>query len=172
MWRNRADQQKIKELEETVRQARDYIQKIQMEGQARQHSIDAWQGGSRFMLSQLEGEWEVPVRWADAPAGVRAVVTLDQIEEPDGAKALTVFSLQSAFADRARLEDLSQSGWAVVRAWPMNVPGGAANLAGSSNDRYVMCALTAMGLWEAGRPSDSPSPSIKRSGSGGLEIRA
>lgn len=172
MWKSSKQQAKIEELEHNLEQAKVYIQKEHQQQLQRQTAIEQWSGGSRFVLSQLEGEWEVPVRWAESPMGTSAVVTLQEIEEPGGAPALTVFALQSAFPERARLEDLGQSGWAVVRAWPMNLPGGAADLSGSANERYALCALTSMSLWEAGRESTTPPGPVRGNSSGSLEIRA
>jgi len=169
---DRAASQRIKEQEVIIEKARSYIQRMQDAKQHQQDLIDNW-SGKQFILSHLEGEWEIPVRWADAPTGTRAVATLQPIKSEHGqADALTVFALQSAFSDRARLEELGKSGWALVRAWPLNLPGGPESIPGSSNDRYVLCALTSMNLWEAGQDSNHMPARKDSSRPGGLEIRA
>jgi hypothetical protein len=179
MFSNKADRQRIEEQEQLIRQAKDYIEKLQDERQKNQQEIASWEGGRRFMLSQLEGAWEVPVRLAESPTGTRVVATLEPIFDEEGsqaAPALLSFSLQSAFAERARLEEVNQSGWALVRAWPINLPGGVDALPGYNSDRYVVCALTSISLWEAGQRDDSasmsmPSPRPAKGGSN-FEFRA
>lgn len=102
--------------------------------------------GEAFMLSQLEGAFEVPVRWAEGPPGLNAVVTTERSPQAPGLPPLTVMALQSAFPNRARLDDLKDSGWALVQAWPLNAPGALESLPGYRTESYTLCALTSMGL--------------------------
>ena len=169
---DRAGRQRLQEQDKIIEQARSYIQRMQSLQQQRQDLIDNWDG-RQFMLSHLEGDWEIAVRWADAPTGTRAVATLQPIQSDQGqVDALTVFALQSAFSERARLEELAQSGWALVRAWPLNLPGGIDTIPGANNNRYVLCALTSMSLWEAGQDNNHLSGRKQPGRPGGLEIRA
>lgn len=98
------------------------------------------------MLSQLEGAFEVPVRWAEGPPGLTAVVTTERPTQAPSLPPLTVLALQSAFPNRARLDNLKDSGWALVQAWPLNAPGALESLPGYRTESYTLCALTSMGL--------------------------
>jgi len=178
MLSKKADRQRIQEQEELILQAKAYIERMHGQDSQAQQEIESWQGGRRFMLSQLEGAWEVPVRLAEAPTGTKVVATLEPIQDENGnqaAPALLSFALQSAFAERARLEEVNQSGWALVRAWPINLPGGVDVLPGYNNERYVVCALTSMSLWQAGQKesTDSLAKSLRSQDGGlGFELRA
>lgn len=150
----------LEEQQQLLARAGAYIQRLQEQLRRPQQLADGWQGGKRYVLSQLEGAWEVPVRWAEGPAGLQAVVALEGLEPP--LAPLTVFGLQNAFADRARLEELASSGWALVRAWPLNAPGALEQLPGQSNERYALCALTSQALRQAGQPRDMVEATLPR----------
>lgn len=115
---------------------------------------------ANFLLTDLEGHWEVAVRFCETPDGWPAVVAVEAAENFAQLTPLTVFAVRSAFADRGRIEDLHRRGWAAVQAWPMNAPGLLAAAPGYATDRYVICALTAMPLREAAvEAADAPVPS-------------
>lgn len=156
---------KSKQLEtqrELLEKAADRIEELQGRLKVEQSRQNALAGQEQFMLSQLEGEWEVPVCWAEGPVGLKAVVVTKSRPEAPGLEPLTVMALQSAFPGRSRLEDLSESGWALVRAWPLNAPGALESLPGYRTDSYILCALTSLSLREAGEAARAvpvtPSP--------------
>lgn len=164
--------QKSKQLEaqrELLERAADRIEELQSRLKAEEGRTEAWAGSEQFILSQLEGGWEVPVRWAQGPVALQAVVTTGPSPQAPGLAALTVLALQSAFPGRARLEDLKETGWALVRAWPLNSPGLEQHLPGYRADSYMLCALTSLSLWQAGGGAEKTSaPQIAH---GGFETR-
>lgn len=164
--------QKNKQLEaqrELLERAADRIEELQSRLESGEERAGAWSGSEQFILSQLEGGWEIPVRWAQGPVSLQAVVTTETSPQAPGLEALTVMALQSAFPGRARLEDLRETGWALVRAWPLNSPGLEQYLPGYRADSYILCALTSLSLWQAGGGAEKTS--APQSAHGGFETR-
>lgn len=158
------NKQRIEEQRRLLELAAERIEQLQNQLEAEQGRAAGFRGGGAYILSQLEGAWELPVRWAEGPPGFDAVVTTEASPDAPGLEPLTVMALQSAFPNRARLEDLKQSGWALVRAWPLNSPQGLESLPGYKTDSYVLCALTSSGLHQAGRHNEAPARQESRRG--------
>lgn len=175
MFSRSKQQAQIQEQQRLLEQAKAYIQRLERERAAKEKSLQDWNGGQQFVLSQLEGAWEVPVRLAQTPVGSMVVSTVEPIMDQEGAEAappLLCFALQSAFAARARLEEISQSGWALVRAWPVNLPGGLDVLPGTHSEQYVVCALTRMQLWQQGQQDVSQELPARAKDPARFEFRA
>ena len=144
----RQDQQKL-----LLEKAASRIEQLQQRLEQQQKQQEALQGKEQYMLSQLEGAWELPVMWSPGPAEIDAVTVTEPSDKAPGLAALTVLGLQSAFPARARLDSLGESGFAIVRAWPLNAPGALERLPGYRTASYILCALTSLGLFKAGAAS-------------------
>lgn len=110
-----------------------------------------------LLLTQLEGHWEVPVRWCSAPLDCSLVVSLQPSAAVPTLAQNTVFALQSAFASRAELERFTAEGWALVRAYPLNAPQLLQASPGYKTEEYILCALTTPQMRTD--PSIRPAPS-------------
>jgi hypothetical protein len=138
--------QQLKDQALMLKKAGIYIEYLKAQSDPSQALAEKWEGGESFTLSQMEGQWETEVRWAEGPAGMNAVISVSASEAAPELKPLTVWGLATAFPDRAELEDLRENGWALVRAWPINAPGLLEQLPGFKANSYVLCSITAAGL--------------------------
>ena len=115
---------------------RERLRRAQMSGQA------------TFLMGDIDGTWEVPVRFSATPGGWPAVTTVADSQQLPGLALGSVFALASAYPDQARLEDLGRSGWAIAQAWPLNAPDLLAQLPSFHTRNYMIVTLTSRALRE------------------------
>ena len=99
-----------------------------------------------FLMGDVEGTWEVPVRFSVTPGGWPAITTVSRCEQLPALAPLTVFALASAYPDQARLEDLEQAGWAIAQAWPLNASDLLSHVPSFHTRRYMIVTLTSRSL--------------------------
>jgi len=128
---------------------RERLRRAQMSGQA------------TFLMGDIDGTWEVPVRFSATPGGWPAVTTVADSAQLPGLALGSVFALASAYNDQARLEDLGRSGWAIAQAWPLNAPDLLAQLPGFHTRNYMIVTLTSRALREvAVRTSETAAKAV------------
>lgn len=102
-----------------------------------------------YVLSHIEGGWEVPVARVEAPGLDFVVAATEQCRDFSRIVPLSCFSLISAFAEYGRLSRIERAGWAFVKAYPLLVPKFLEECPGYHTEQYALCVLRTLAFHRA-----------------------